>query len=96
MRWYKKLLVWGFCQNYWVWFHAIAAGILTRILQSILSNSWAIVIIVAIMAFAWEAIEYQFETNRNPADVYGTRERWAYDSLGDIIIAIIVAIMIVV
>ena len=78
----KKLLYWGFNSNSWAWFHILAGGLLAK-----LFGFW----IVVILALGWEIVEFFLESGgsfEKCKKTYGSIERWAYDSIGDIIGAI--------
>lgn len=93
MKWYEKLLRWGFCQNYWGFFHCLAGGILARI-GLLVCTPLRSLLYVALIALIWEVIEFFVECKGYWEDViliYGSKERWFYDSLGDVLIAIAMA-----
>ena len=95
--WYKKLLYWGFCSNYWGWFHTIAGGLIGKIVNIWLADLWSILVVFA-GAFIWEFIEFFIECGgswKEVIKIYGSKERWLYDSLGDIILAVLCSILVV-
>jgi len=97
MKWYEKLLRWGFCQNYWGWFHGLAGGILAKV-GLLVCTSLRSLLYVALMALAWEVVEFFVECKGRwniIIDIYGSKERWFYDSLGDVLIAIAFALVVI-
>ena len=93
MKWYEKLLRWGFCQNQWIWFHGLAGGCLAKV-GLLVCTSLRSLLYVALMALAWEVVEFFVECKGRwniIIDIYGSKERWFYDSLGDVLIAIAMA-----
>jgi hypothetical protein len=89
MTFFKRLLEWGFKGNTWVWFHILAGGVGAKVL-----NVWMTdVNFVMLGAMVWELIEVTFSS---PIKVYGSIARWGYDSLGDVLGAVLAAIIVVV
>ena len=85
----QKLLYWGFNGNSWCWFHILAGGLIAKF-----CGFWTVVV----LAFGWEIIEFFLESGgslENCKKTYGSVERWVYDSIGDIIGAIICAAIVV-
>lgn len=97
MKWYEKLLYWGFCGNYWGWFHAIVGGIIAKVADIWLTDRLSIFIVIVI-AIIWERIEFKIEYGGDWEIVkkkYGSIERYWYDTFGDIILAVLFAIVVV-
>jgi len=97
MKWYEKLLYWGFCGNYWGWFHAIAGGSIAKF-ANIWLTGWLSVYVVFVVALIWERIEFKIECKGDleiVKKIYGTIEKYCYDTFGDIILAILFAIVVV-
>jgi len=92
MKWYNKLLKWGFNSNYWIWFHILAGGILAKLINIFLNN-WLSVLIVSIIAIIWEIYEYFKD---DVVKIYGSIERFWYDAIGDVLGAIACAILVVI
>lgn len=99
MKWYKKLLYWGFCENYWGWFHSLAGG--TFALSLTITSFLTIIIVplVFLIALMWEFIEFYIECGgswQRVIAIYGSRERYLYDCVGDIILACLCATLVVI
>jgi hypothetical protein len=97
MKWYEKLLRWGFCANYWLWFHILIGGLIAKILNIWLSD-WLSILIVLMVAIVWEImfeywIEYKHD-KKTIEQIYGNMERYIYDSVGDILGAVICGIIV--
>ena len=93
MKWYEKLLRWGFCQNYWGFFHCLAGGCLAKV-GLLVCTPLRSLLYVALIALIFEVIEFTCEQKgrwENIILTYGSKERWFYDSLGDVLIAIAMA-----
>ncbi len=97
MPWYKKLLYWGFCGNYWGWFHLLAGGSIAKF-----ANIWIpgliSILIVLVVALIWECVEFFIECKGSleiVKKIYGSVEKWIYDSIGDVILAVLCAILVV-
>ncbi|MEI8223830.1 MAG: hypothetical protein WCG20_01765 [bacterium] len=82
----------GFMMNDSIWIHMIGGGILGKIIHRYLPAKYTILIVLGI-AITWEFIEIYLETPNKAAllAVYGSVERYIYDSIGDIIGAVIIA-----
>jgi len=87
------LIKYGFCLNQWVWFHILGGGVLARILL-IWFGPWETAALITVGAVFWEVIEFFIETGGNPARVYGSIQRWAWDSLGDILGTVACALLV--
>jgi len=90
----SKLIDWGFCSNQWVWFHILGGGLIARFLIVWLNQYQTIMTVLAI-ALLWEVIEYVFETRGKPAIIYGSVERWAWDTVGDILGSVACAALVI-
>jgi len=93
MKWYEKLLRWGLCSNYYSWFHGLAGGIGAKV-GLLVCTPLRSLLYVALIALAWEVVEFFVECKGRwdiIIDIYGSKERWFYDSLGDVLIAIAMA-----
>lgn len=98
MKWYEKLLRWGFCTNYWVWFHILVGGLIANVC-SIWLPGWLSALVVFIAALVWEGVEFYFESDMTVEEIrktYGSVERWIYDSIGDVLGAVACGIIVVV
>ena len=92
----KKLLDWGFMRNTWAWFH-IMAGCIGAKLALIFFQRWESLFIIFLLAVAWELIEFIYEGGEEGViDIYGSLDRWWFDSLGDVVGATLMAYVVVV
>lgn len=94
MKWYEKLLKWGFNSNYWVWFHILVGGILAKISVSFVSPLLTVAEVIVI-AMVWEVYEYNRDKDRLE-EIYGSVEKFVYDSIGDIVGAVLCAVLVVI
>ena len=93
MNFLQKLWHWGLCSNYYSWFHGITGGILAKV-GLLVCTPLRSLLYVALIALAWEVVEFFVECKGRwniIIDIYGSKERWLYDSLGDVLIAIAMA-----
>jgi hypothetical protein len=87
----KKIVDWSIFGNKYFWFHSMggAVGAKLFLLMGLdRSQAFGLVVFIALM---WEVLEYFIETAGHPDYIYGSHERWLYDSLGDIVGAIFMA-----
>lgn len=90
-----KFFKWGVFGNTYLWFHIIAGAVGAKI-ALIYFDRWESLLAVFIMAFSWEIVEFIIDGGvAGMIKIYGSLERWAYDCLGDIIGAMIVAFVVV-
>jgi hypothetical protein len=90
----EKLFMWGFMQNAWAWFHILFGGLGARLFSYFMDDTNALLLLFAV-AVLWEVIEFLAGGGKQGMiDVYGTLERWFYDSLGDVIGAVLMAIIV--
>jgi hypothetical protein len=91
-----KLFQWGFNQNWAVWFHILGGGIGAKIALIWLSPAIALLVIFLI-TILWEVLEFVIDGGeQGMIDIYGSLERWFYDSLGDVIGANLMALTVVI
>ena len=90
-----KLIKWGLNGNTWVWFHILGGGVLARFLMLFGWSDVKIMVTVTVVALLWEVFEYFIETKGDPAQVYGSVDRWFWDSVGDVLGTIFCAFLIV-
>lgn len=93
---FNKFIHWGLCGNYWGWSHALAGGVGYLLAHKLFSlNSGISLLAVLLGAIAWEFVEFVHTRGRFD-QVYGNGgfERFLYDSAGDIILAMSVAVLI--
>jgi len=97
MKWHKKLLYWGFCRNFWGWFHAFAGAVIAKFSNILISAIWSIVVVL-IVATIWELYEFYGECKGDfkiVEKIYGSVEKYWYDTAGDILLAVIFAAIVV-
>lgn len=78
--------------NSWLWLHILGAGIVARLLLCFRIDKRIIITLVAAGAIIWEIAE---TLTGDMAAVYGTYSRWIADSIGDILGALICAIIVI-
>jgi len=77
-----KFINLAFVQNRWLWFHMLAGGILAHIIPL-----WAILL----LAIGWEVFEY---FTSDVEKIYRSKSRFFLDAFGDIMGALIIAIIV--
>jgi len=77
----------GFCLNYWVWFHILAGALAGRLLRR-MEDYWKAVSLIAVGAILWEGIELAIDG----ISAYSSWVRWLYDSLGDVVGSVVAAL----
>jgi hypothetical protein len=84
----------GFCMNDGIWIHIIGGAILSKIIRIKFSYLATIFIILGI-AITWEIIEIYIETPNMAAmlAIYGSQTRYIYDTIGDILGAVVITII---
>jgi len=87
-QWYK----WAFIENSWLHFHMFAGGVAALICKYFDVGNITSTIIVAVAAIGWEVIEFYIEDQRL---VYGTMNRWAWDTFGDIVGAELISVLVI-
>ncbi len=92
----SKFIRYGFLMNEGIWAHMIGAGIIANIIQRYISASITVLIVFCI-AVLWECIEAYLETPNKTEilHVYKSKEQYIYDSIADIIGAVIIAVLVV-
>ena len=88
MDFVRKFYQWGIYGNRWLWFHSSAGMLGFGLAYRLGFVFWLAVMCVAMAAIGWEVIEYFIECGGDSEkiiEIYGSIERWAYDSLGDVI-----------
>jgi hypothetical protein len=85
----------GFALNEGIWIHLIGSAILAKIIR-IKFSYWITVIFVVLIAIAWEALEIYIETPtmESVLAIYGTFDRYLYDTAGDIVGALVMALIV--
>ncbi len=77
--------------NKWLWFHIIGGGILAKIFLIWFAPQLAF-ICVAVVAILWEIYEYFKDDVKR---IYGSKKRFYLDAIGDIVGALIMALVVV-
>jgi len=90
-----KLIKWGLNGNTWVWFHILGGGILARVLMIWFSDIQTLLIVSAV-ALLWEVFEFFLDGGiEGMIHIYGSFDRWFWDSVGDVLGTIFCAFLIV-
>jgi len=95
MHLFQKIAEYSIFGNRWFWFHSCGGAVGAKLFLYLGLGRWQALGLVVFIAIMWEILEYFIETDCHPDYVYGSLERWAYDSLGDIFGAIIMALVVV-
>jgi len=91
-----KFIKTAFCSNYWIWFHILAGGLIAKLLFVFTTFTKVDIIVVVLgMALIWESIEYFIELNTNVEKVYGSKEHWIYDTIGDVLGALMCTLIVI-
>jgi len=93
MSFFKKLLDWGFFGNTWCWFHQLGGAVGARV-GLVFFSPLEVLVGMFVLVMAWETIEVIYEGIDGLIKIYGSLERWFYDSLGDVLGAMIMVILI--
>jgi hypothetical protein len=96
MEMISKFYKWGIYGNRFLWFHLYAGCFGYWLGGNIGLALWLTSAIVLICAVAWERFEFQVECGGDWAmveKVYGSVERWTYDTAGDIIVPLVLGIV---
>jgi len=92
----RKLIEWGFMKNTWAWFHILGGGIGAR-LALIWLDDYVVLLVIFLITIAWEVFEFIVDGGeQGMIDIYGSLERWFYDSLGDVVGANFIAFVVVI
>ena len=75
--------------NVWLWFHILGAGVLAKV-GIIFFPALTTVLIIFAIAVIWEIIELYVQGTK----VYGNTKTWLADSLGDVLGAVLMAIVV--
>ena len=90
----KNLVNKGIFGNRWFWFHSMGGAVGAK-LFAYLVDPWQAFGLVVVIAFLWEVFEL-WGDDWHPENVYGSVERWVYDSVMDIVGAVFMAFVVVV
>ncbi len=95
MNFLKHFLDWGLNGNVWIWFHMLGGAVGARIGIEFFSAT-RVLIAILILTLLWEVFEFIFDGGfEGMIKIYGSLERWKYDSIGDIIGAMVMAMLVV-
>ena len=95
MNFLSKFLKWGLNGNVWIWFHMLFGGIGARIGIEFFSG-YVTAFIILMLALIWEVVEYYIDGKaQGMIKIYGSIERWFYDSLGDVVGAMWIALLVI-
>lgn len=90
-----KFFKWGTFGNTWLWFHMGASALGSRIGIEFFDNL-LVTIVMVFLIFLWEVIEFAAGGGKvGMIKIYGSLERWFYDSLGDVVWAIYMIILVI-
>jgi len=91
-----KFYKWGIYGNRWLWFHLFGGSVGYWLAGNIGFSLGQSVIIITTLAVGWEIIEYFLECGgdwEKIIEIYGSLERWAYDTAGDIIVPLVLGVV---
>ena len=92
MNWEQWLFFkWGLFGNTWAWFHIMGGAFLGFALRRYMNQKLAVIVAFSIMIL-WEVFEL---VQGDIISIYGSWERWFYDSSGDVVGALVVAILVI-
>lgn len=75
-------------QNQWLWFHMTGGAVYAKIGQGLKMKKTTTIVSLLAICLAWEAFEYATD---DVSKTYGSKTNFAYDSLGDILGAMVMA-----
>jgi len=87
-QWYR----WSFTENTWIHFHMVAGGVGAVVGLYLDIHPLTVLAIVAVLAVFWELYEKLIE---DILAVYKSRERWLWDTFGDIVGALVIAVLVI-
>ena len=87
----NEWFVYGIYENKWLWFHMLSTVIGVSILQKYIITNSTIVLIVLILAFGWELLEYV----KNKFSKYSSFMHYFWDTVFDIVMAIAITIIMI-
>ena len=85
MSYLVKFYRYGIKNNVYLWFHMLAAAFLAH---------WLTPLHIFGVAVAWEIIEVVSSGRLKLLKTYGTLERFLFDALGDISLAVLTALLV--
>ena len=91
----KKFWEWGLMGNVWAWFHIFFGGLGAKLFSFYFDVGYTL-LIVFVITILWEVFEFiKGGGKQGMINIYGSLERWAYDSAGDIIGANLMSVIVV-
>jgi hypothetical protein len=94
MDFLQHLLDWGLNGNVWIWFHMLGGAAYAKVALLRLSALYTMLSLFAI-TILWEVIEFIGGGGiEGMVLIYGSIERWAYDSLGDVLGAMVMGLFV--
>jgi len=89
-----KFFQWGFNQNWAVWFHQLGGAVGARIGIEFWTDL-QVIIGMLLITLGWELIEFIVGGwEEGMINIYGSLERWFYDSLGDVVGAMVMVLLV--
>jgi hypothetical protein len=88
-----KIWEWSIMGNSWLWFHMGGGAVGARIGMCFFDSN-EVAIVMFLLIILWEIIEVFYEGIDGLIKIYGSLERWFYDSLGDVLGAMIMVLLI--
>ena len=79
--------------NCWAWFHILFGGIGAKVFLQF-TDKWNALLFVFLITILWEVF-VKVGGKQGMIDIYGSLERWAYDSAGDILGANLMALIVI-
>ncbi len=71
-------------------------GIGAKIADTLGYSSIKTIIIISVLAIGWEVIEFLWDGGiKGMIKIYGSLERWFYDCMGDIIMTVVIAWLVI-
>lgn len=86
---------WGMFGNTWVWFHMAGGAVGAFACKRYLKNKTSIVVLF-IITMLWELAEVIADGGiQGMIEIYGSLERWFWDSTGDVVGAMFIALLVI-
>ncbi len=84
------ILKYSLVGNTWLWFHMLFGSVAGRFARAIELEVGDAIVLVLCIALSWEVIEYISDHDRI-MKIYGSYERYVCDTIGDVVMAIVMA-----
>jgi hypothetical protein len=95
MSFLQKIWAWSIMGNVWLWFHISGGGCGAKAFNLYLDKLESLLLLFAI-TILWEVFEFFWDGGiEGMIKIYGSLERWAYDCAGDVLGALIMALIVV-